>query len=196
MSNHDPADTVRSATAVTMVSRDGASKTPKVVRKRPTRTPVVQVVEPPVPVTVVGEQSCVPDDLEGTDKHAEPGLGTPGPTGIKSRTSPASVTEARSQIPAPEFLGLSSAIPSDERDLEAILNGLVPVRYARRRESEGRDFRLPELERPTLALRQGTMISPAPAVTSEWARLQPPASPSHNPVVVRSTRRLAWRRTP
>lgn len=207
MSSRDPADTVGSGRAPPGKPQGAAAKVPKVARKRTARTPVVAAVEPSPPIPSAGERDSPVADPKPLVADLEPRPGTPVPTAAASpMLSPTFALPERHRR-ASDIAALTSAVPPDERELEVILNGLVPVEHARLRVSDEpqlapqvvavtRTYRLPELERPTLALRQEPRLPPASASASSWVRPQPVASVSPGPFVVAPSRRLAWRRVP
>ena len=220
MSNHDPADTVTTGHVVTATLPEGEVKTPKAVRARATRASsaahrpvsVAAIVELPVSATVTRWPDSPAGDPEISCMGVEPGSGALalGPVEAAAPAllgSPVNAGLVDRHLPVTGFSVLASAIPPDERELEAILNGMIPVEYASgcAPEEPGRapvvakptrSLRLPELERPTFALRPETRRLPTTASASSWVRSQPAVSPAPDPLIVEPNRRMAWRRTP
>ncbi|MGI4957846.1 MAG: hypothetical protein ACRYGI_09680 [Janthinobacterium lividum] len=198
MPNHDPADTVHSAPATIAIVEDGGTKTLKAVRKRSRRTLAVE--ELPGPAISIDEPGSPVGDPKSSGRNSHAGLETLVPTVAEadSLTGLVGMKPVDRHLPEPGFPGLTSAIPPDERAFEAILNGLMPVEYARLRvfKQPVRSRHLPELERSTRALRAKEGFLPATASSSSWVKSQPTVSPPTDPFIVGPNRRMAWRRTP
>lgn len=216
MPNHDPADPVTSGAGASIVGKDGAPKVPKVTRKRSGRTPAVSGPGSMVPIEAPAMSAGV-TDRPGVPTGALKSLvDAAGKTlGMRARPStaagapkaPVGAALLDGDVPGRGVARLVSAITPDERELEAILNSLMPVVSSEPHSPIERRMvpvttqvpvsAVSELERPTLALRPPARVLPAAASSSVWIRSDPVAtSPPAGPPVVGPRPRLLWRRIP